>query len=130
VREEPARPVGYAVLGINWEYNDENYDADAEGGRVTKVYRTREKAEAECARRNEEARDDWLFVDMQFEEFADESDEDDETDVMAAFDMQERIRHKRGMTDDQKLKKGEGLFNTSADVPFFEVIEVELEGLE
>ncbi len=128
VREEPVRPVGYAVMELNWEYNDENYSASSDGGRLFKVYRTRERAEAECAARNEEAREEWSFVDDMMGDY-DELDED-EDDMMAAFDMQDRLRHQRGMTDDQKLKKGEGLFNSSEKVPFFEIIEVELEGLE
>jgi len=130
VREEPARPVGYAVIEINWEYNDENYSADPEGGRVMKVYRTRERAEAECARRNAETREEWSFVDEYASDYDEDVEGEDDEFVMAAFDMRDRIRRQRGMTDDQKLKPREGLFNTSANVPFFEVIEVELEGLE
>jgi hypothetical protein len=122
VREEPARPVGYAVIEINWEYNDEYFDADPEGGRLLKVYRTRERAEAECARRNEEVRGDWDFGDYEY-------DEDDEGGYIA-FDMEDRLRRRRGLTPDQKLGKNEGTFKTSEGVPFFEVIEVELEGLE
>ena len=41
--------------------------------------------------------------------------------------MQDR---RRGLTGGQKLKKGEGRYRNTAGVPFFEVIEVELEGLE
>ena len=125
VREEPACVVGYAVLAINWEYNDENYTADAEGGRLFKVYRTRARAEAACAAQNEEAREAWGFADADFAQYADDID-----DMMAAFDMQDRLRRQRGLTGDQTLKKGEGLYNRSAQVPFFEVVEVPLEGLE
>lgn len=129
VREEPVRPVGYAVLELNWEYNDEYYAADEDGGRLFKVYRARERAEAECAARNEEARADWGFVDDMMAEIESDFEEDDE-DGPVGFDMQDRLRHKRGLTGDAKLKKGEGTFRTTAGVPFFEVIEVELEGLE
>jgi hypothetical protein len=121
VREEPVRPVGYAILEVNWEYNDENYDADAEGGRVMQVYRSRERAEAQCAALNAEAREQWSFVDEEWETF------DDDEYMMAAFDMQERLRYKR---TGGPLKKNEGLFKTTEGVPFYEVIEVALEGLE
>jgi hypothetical protein len=126
VREEPARPVGYAVLGVNWEYNDENYSADPEGGRVMTVYRSRERAEQECERLNEEARDAWGWVDEQFAEFADDYDDF----AMPAFDMTDRLRRKRELTGGPKLKRGEGEFKSTAGVPFYEIIEVELEGVE
>lgn len=128
VREEPVRPVGYAVVEINWEYNDEYYDADAEGGRLLKVYRSRERAAAECAARNEDARGDWDFMD----DLADDFEQDDEGDdfEFLAFDLEDRLRRRRGLLGNEKLKKGEGRFRSSDGVPFFEVIEVELEGLE
>ncbi|MCI0704223.1 MAG: hypothetical protein L0241_24460 [Planctomycetia bacterium] len=130
VREEPVRKVGYAVLGINWEYNDEFYDANSEGGHLVKVYRSRARAEEECAALNAEARDDWGFVDEFAEEYADEMEDDESEYDMAMFDMRDRLRRKRGLTSNQKLKKGEGLYNSIARVPFYEVIEVELEGIE
>ncbi len=126
VREEPARPVGYAVIEVNWEYNDEYFDADPEGGQLVKVYRTRERAEAECAARNEEARIRWSDVEEMFEY----EDDDDEDYVDAAFDMQDRLAHRRGLIGGQKLEPNEGRFRNTEGVPFFEVIEVELEGLE
>lgn len=118
VREEPVRPVGFAVVEINWEYNDATYDADAEGGLLLKVYRSRERAEAECAARNAESRAEWDFMDGMF----------DDDDVI--FDMEDRVRRRRGMLGHEKLKKGEGGFCDTASTPFFEVVEVELEGLE
>jgi hypothetical protein len=126
VNEEPARPVGYAVIEIHWEYNDEYYAADEEGGRLVKVYRSRERAAAECARMNESAREEWSIVDDYVAEWADGDDEND----TAAFDMQERLYKRRGLVGDQKLAKREGMYKSARDVPFFEVIEVELEGLE
>ena len=122
VREEPVRPVGYAVVQINWEYNDEFYDAHTDQGEVFQVFRTRERAEAECADNNDIAREAWADA-----IYVDEIDEDDD---FAMFDMRDRIRHRRGMLHSEKLKKGEGLFRTAADAPFWEVIEVPLEGLE
>jgi len=123
VREEPVRAVGYAVVAINWEYNDENYTAGAEGGEVTEVYRTRARAEAACAALNEDARDIWGG------EF-DAEDEESFDDDMAMFDMEERVRRRRGLLPNDKLPKGEGLFNCVADATFYEVIEIALEGLE
>jgi hypothetical protein len=128
VCEEPARPVGFAVIELNWEYNDEYFDADPEGGRLVQVYRSRERAEAECAARNEVARDAWGFADEMMGGI--EFDDEDDLDDIAAFDMQERLSRRRGLTRDQKLKKGEGMYRSTEGVPFFEVIEVELEGLE
>jgi hypothetical protein len=129
VRQEPARPVGFAVMAINWEYNDEFYDACAEGGQLEKVYRSRERAESECARLNEAAREEWGFVDEMMGDVEDDFDEDDGYDI-AAFDMRDRLRHVRGLTQGYKLARGEGVFRTTAGVPFYEVVEVELEGLE
>ncbi len=127
VAEEPVRPVGFAVLRVNWEYNDEYYDAQNEGGQVVKVFRSRERAEQECARLNERAREEWgdALGDM-----GDYEDEDEDEYEYGMFNMQSRLRHKCGLTPDDKLKKGEGLFKSTAGVPFFEVIEVELEGVQ
>jgi hypothetical protein len=126
VAEEPVRPVGYAVMEINWEYNDEYYDADWDGGRLVKVYRSRERADAECARRNEKAREQWSFLDNR--DF--EGEEFDPDEDMPAFDMQYRLQRRRGLIGRNELGRGEGQFGTTAGVPFFEVIEVELEGLQ
>ena len=126
VREEPVRPVGYAVVMVNWEYNDEYYDANAEEGEVVQVFRSRERAEAECADQNDMARDIWADA---INEDDVEPDEDDE-DEYGMFDMQERLRRRRGLLPGEKLRKGEGIFRTTAGVPFYEVIEVSLEGLE
>lgn len=123
VREEPARAVGYAVVGINWEYNDENYTAGAQGGDVVEVYRTRERAEEQCAAMNEDARDIWGGE-------IDEEDEESFDDDMPMFDMEERVRRRRGLMAGDKLPKGEGTFNRIAEAPFYEVIEIALEGLE
>jgi hypothetical protein len=126
VREESVRPVGYAVVMVNWEYNDEFYDAHPEQGEVVHVFRTRERAEAACEEQNELARDIWAD---EIEAADIELDDDEEEDGFAMFDMRDRIRRQRGLLPDEKLKKGEGLFQTTAGVPFYEVIEVSLEGL-
>lgn len=128
VREEPAKPVGYAVVQINWEYNDEFYDAHAEQGEVLRVFRTRERAQAECDDSNDIARDAWADV---IEDALEEIDEqlDGDSDF-AMFDMRARLRRRRGLRPTDKLKRGEGQFRNTDGVPFYEVIEVELEGLE
>ena len=122
VREEVVRPVGYAVVMINWEYNDETYDANIEEGEVMQVFRTRERAEEECEQMNDMTRDIWSG------EVDDDVDEDDLE--FGLFDMQYRLRRRRGLLPGEKLKKGEGVFNTAASALFYEVIEVSLEGLE
>lgn len=45
VVQRPARPVVYVVTEIHWEYNDEGYDPDVEGGRALLAFTSREKAE-------------------------------------------------------------------------------------
>lgn len=122
VAEEEVRPVGYAVVMVNWEYNDENYDAKPDQCEVITVYRTRARAEAECESQNDVARDAWSDV------FDD--DEDMFDDDFPMFDAVERLRRRRGLLPGQKLKKGEGVYKNTDGVPFYEVIEVPLEGLE
>jgi hypothetical protein len=124
VREEPVRPVGYAVVEVHWNYNDEYYDADADGGKLVKVYRSRERAEAECSRRCEEARANWDQYGTD-----DPGGEFDPDTQYVAFDLQDRLCRRRGILRSE-LDRGEGLYATAARVPFFEVIEVSLEGLE
>jgi hypothetical protein len=67
VEERPDRPVGYAVLSLNWEYNDEYYYLHDEGGVVQAVYRTRRRAEEEGLSRfghgGNGARDNYFPVD-------------------------------------------------------------------
>ena len=117
------RPVGYAIVKIDWQYNDEYYIAASDGGKVMKVYRSRERAEAECARRNSEESQKWGSL-------GDDPGEAFDPDVdSVSFDMQDRLQFRRGVLENDGLARGEGLFATSAGVSFFEVIEVELEGL-
>src|SRR5262249_41816380 len=115
VREELERPVGYVVVMINWEYNDEYYDANTEEGEVIQVFRTRERAERECEDNNDIARDFWADA-------HDEIEFDEEEGGM--FDMRYRLRRRRGLFPGEKLEDGEGTFKTTAGVPFYEVIEI------
>ena len=57
--ERPVRAVAFAVVEISWNYNDEWFYPAAEGGAPHTAYRTRERADAECARMNAEARERW-----------------------------------------------------------------------
>lgn len=48
VEEKPKR-VAFAVVGINWTWNDESWlDADPEGGHAVQAFRTRAAADAKC----------------------------------------------------------------------------------
>jgi hypothetical protein len=128
VREEPVRAVGYAVVGVDWRYNDQYYDAGEDGCEVITVYRSRERAEEQCAWLNADARDQWDEV-LGDQTIPDDVDPNDEYDYVL-FDMQDRLRRRQGLKPGEKLKKGEGLFQTTEGVPFYEVIEVELESLQ
>jgi hypothetical protein len=128
VVREPVRPVGYAVVMVNWQYNDENFTAAAEGGQLINVFRSRERAEAECESQNDVARD--LWGDQLGDFGLGDKDEGDES-RMPAFEMHERLAARNG-GQPPRAKRGErpGEFMTADGVPFYEVVEVELEGLE
>lgn len=51
--------TAYAVVQILWDYQDDFYSPGDEGGRFTTAFRTRERAEAECARLSRAAMTDW-----------------------------------------------------------------------
>ena len=133
VREQPARKIGFAVIEINWRFNDETYDADPEGGRLMNVYQSRARAEQACEALNAEARQERGGVEEDapdLEEVAELIHENYEQYGMVPFDMRDRVRRRRGLFSDQKLNRGEGMFCYLAHTPFYEVIEVELEGIE
>lgn len=58
--ERPASAVAYAVMRVLWEYNDSWYDPGTEGGLTVRAFRSRERADAECARLEAEARTGWV----------------------------------------------------------------------
>jgi hypothetical protein len=63
VDERPDIPVGYAVVSLNWQYNDEYHYLNSEGGAIEAVYRTRERALEEGRQRSSWMRGssaDWL----------------------------------------------------------------------
>lgn len=114
ITERPKVPVGYALVRVNWEYNDEWHVGDEEGGTITAVYRNRERANKECATQNRTSVLGW--------------GEDD-----AMFQLNDRTLPGRTPFDPPPEpvtpdEYGDVLF-TAPEVPFCEVIEVELEGL-
>lgn len=122
IKRRPVLPVGYAVLGVNWEYNDEYYDANPDTAKLVKVFRSRDRAEAECARHNEEARGQWAHMGTEQVENPD--------GAYTAFDMHDWLCLRRGLMGRDELDRNEGCYPTTFGVPFFEVVEIELEGLE
>jgi hypothetical protein len=115
VEERPRRPVVYAIVEVVWGYNDEWYYADGEGGNVMEVYRKRAKAEAVCAQMNEEARERWA-----------NDVREDPRDEYGNFDISERlVAAADPFADDQSDEREEP--RKSTEVPFYEVVEVELE---
>ena len=91
-------------------------DPGDEGGEVAVAYRSRERAEQECARRNAEARAEW----------------ERDLDELYPFDMEDRLLPGQDPFSPpaQPPARGEdeedGKFGV-AEVPFFEVVEFELE---
>lgn len=143
VEERPVRQMGYAIVAIHWDYNDEWYYPSVEGGRVETIYRSRERAMAICAERNAQAREQWRdnlglpeSVEEEDEEDAEDEDEEDEEGGLPAyelypFDMETRLFPGRDPFDPPVTapKRGDddepGEFAVD-EVPFYEVIEVEL----
>lgn len=112
--ERPKVPVGYVLVSISWDYNDEWNVADAEGGVVTAVYRDQAKAAKECAKRNKRVVDGW--------------------DLHDGFEANGRVFPGRSPFDpppepNNPPEFGDVLY-TPAEVPFWEVIEIELEGIQ
>lgn len=130
VSERPRRPVAYAVVQVVWGYNDEWFYPGAEGGQVQTLYRTRARAEAEVARRNAEEREQWAGTigNVGYEPAG-----------ANQFELEGRLLpgqdpfgpDPKPALADQEDEEGDEIFTFAPDeVPFFEVIEVELEGVE
>jgi hypothetical protein len=120
VSERPRRPVAYAVVQVVWGYNDEWFYPGAEGGQVQTLYRTRARAEAEADRQNAAGRDRWI-----------------DTFTSGGIDLEGRLlpgQDPFGPAPKPTLEEdedGDEIFTFAPDqVPFYEVIEVELEGVE
>lgn len=111
VAERPVRPVVYAIVKVDWDYNDEWNVTYGDGGAVQTVYRRRESADAACERLNVAERARWG---------------DGE-----AFDVDYRLRARRDVFAEPPPaveRDGWGDHLLSRDeAPFYEVIELELE---
>jgi hypothetical protein len=135
VTERPARPVAYAVVQVQWNFNDNWYYPGSEGGAPTIAYRSREKAEAECARRNAYARAEW----QRSLRLPDREDEAARRRLpgheLYPFDMEGRpfpgqdpfAAPAKPPARPEPPNDGSGKFGVD-EVPFFEVAEFELEG--
>jgi hypothetical protein len=117
--ERPLRPVAYAVVDLHWRYNDMWFYPSEEGGNLVAAYRSRERAEAEAEKLSKKARKEWRAR-------LDRSERYD-------FDMERRRFSEQGPFDPRRKPpkrsyQGEhsGHFAVN-EVPFFEVVEFELE---
>jgi hypothetical protein len=128
VTERPKVPVGYALVRVNWGYNDEWYYPGPEGGTVFTVYRNREKALKECKDHNEIATDVW---DENAHEYGYEPAGANQ------FELNDRVLPGRSPFEPPPTPErtepdedGDPLDTFAAhEVPFWEVIEIELEGI-
>ena len=59
VVEQPQRPVVYIAVAVNWQYNDQWFVADSEGGETHFAFRTREEAEDYAEEANKLQRENW-----------------------------------------------------------------------
>jgi hypothetical protein len=126
VEERPVRQIGFVVLQIEWNYNDEWYFPPSEGGGAYHAYRTRERAEVECAKLNAEAREQWrqrLRLPAAGEPMGWEA---------YAFDMFPRVfpgddpLAPRRQPPKRALPGVQGGKFSVDEVPFYEVVEFEL----
>lgn len=137
VSERPKRALAYLVLEIQWQYNDEWYYPPAEGGAPHTAYRTRARAEEECARLNAQAREQWRTR-LHLPSAGAPIPAGVAGDRMFRFDMQERrfldeeafgpnreppVRAFPGPTPPRHYEIGK--FSVD-EVPFYEVHEIEL----
>jgi hypothetical protein len=109
VTERPVRPVVFAVVKIEWHYNDEWNDTYSDGGEIQTVYRRRERATEECERLNAAERNRWGG---------------------GQFDLKYRLEKRQDLLAEPPIDTndyGENLLSHD-EAPFYEVIEVELEG--
>jgi hypothetical protein len=134
--------VAYAVVAVQWNYNDEWYYPGSEGGHVRVAYRSRERAAAECERLNAQARAQWRR-DLNLPPPG-QAGRQWESYHLFPFDMETRrfpgqdpfgpaaappqrstaaVYGEEGEEEDSELESGEFAVE---EVPFFEVIEFEL----
>jgi len=116
VVQRPKRPVVYVVVHVGWHYTDQDFIAEPEGGKPLRVFRDRAAAEEECEGGNDIARDIW-------QENLEESNE--------TLDLCERVERRSDPLGEpppiDPKTWGEVSPDRVKDVPFYEVVEVELE---
>ena len=83
-------------------------------------------ATAACEKLNEEARSHWGNA---YEEFGLDPEDFDDDEELEMFNMEDRLRVQRGILGPDPTDDREGIFGSAAGVPFYEIIEVELEGV-
>jgi hypothetical protein len=133
VAERPERPVVYAVVEVKWNFNDQWYYPGPEGGEVQVAYRSRDRAEQECERRNAEARAQWRQS-LRLPEPGSESANRWEGHELYPFHMEGRLFETQDPFGGQArppTRTRNGVVDRSGywaveEVPFFEVIEFEL----
>jgi len=113
VIEQPQRPVVYVAVAINWQYNDNWYDADGEGGETQFAFRTREEAEVYAVEANRFQRESW-----------EDSALASEPEEGRAFDMHYRRQSLEDLDAPREHVHSQGM--TTDEVAFVEVVEVEL----
>jgi hypothetical protein len=133
VEQRPVRQVAFVVVEVQWNYNDEWYYPPPEGGGAHTAYRSRERADAECARMNAEARERWRRQLHLPQPGAAPTGAGYEA---LPFDMEDRPfpgddpfgprREPPPRPWDDQEDYEEGKFSVD-EVPFYEVIEFELE---
>lgn len=101
----PRRPVVYVLGQIGWRYNDEGFDPAPEGSKPLRVFRSRERAVAECEDENDMARD---ALDITEDGRTDENGEE--------YDPKQREDRESPFID---IPLGKAVF--------YEVVEIELE---
>ena len=114
VVEQPERPIVYIAVAINWQYNDNWYDADGEGGETQFAFGKREEAEDYAVEANKLQREKW-------EEEARRIDPDEGR----VFDLSYR---RQSLEDIDSPLRDSRTFNSTDEIAFIEIIEVELEG--
>jgi hypothetical protein len=131
VEERPVRTVAFVVVEVQWNYNDEWYYPPAEGGGAYTAYRSRERAEAECARLNAEARERWRRQ-LRLPAPGAEPPAGAAEYETFPFDMENRpfpgddpFGPRRQPPARPHQREGTGKFGVD-EVPFYEVIEFEL----
>jgi hypothetical protein len=122
--------VVYAVVKVVWAYNDEWYYPGTEGGQTETVYRSRERAQADADEQNEEEREAWSDA---FEEGS--AADYYEPAGLNQMELNDRVLSGRDVFDPPPEPEKPAVDDeghqyhtfTPNEVPFYEVVEIELE---